>query len=873
MKNNNRTIIFLLLFVCFITCDLYGEVIFDGSMNASTTNMKLEGNMDILSEYGRISGDNLFHSFKTFNVNPSEIVTFTSEQAVQNIIARVTGSSFSTINGQINSAIDNANLFLINPQGIIFGENASLNIDGSFYASTADYVASEDTHFYSMIHEDEVLFCEKPTSFGFLSDNPQKMNISGSYNKDHEQPTLSVNAEKNISLIAGGFEIIDAKFLAKQGTINIASVSSKGNVDFDDFDKSEDSLQGDIQINHSIIDVSGDGSGNIYIRGGRVVIENESSIIADNDGSSLGGTTKIYADTLTIDHSNIYSDAQQTGDGGKIQIQVNNSIMIANQTRIYADATSRSSNAGNAGTIVINGQHIQILNKTIISTDTYGEGMGGSILIAASDRLSILDQSKIFTVAQGIGKNAGNGGIINIQSPDISIINKSIVSSDTQYGYGDGGKIVLSGIDNTHAESIIIYDSKLYSGSVEEGYGNGGLISIIGENISFINGAVIGSESRGRGKGGDVQIIASELNFWGFDSQNNASTIYTNAQYLSKDAGDAGNININCNFISFKDQSGLIANTEGPGKAGQIELIASSVELKDKSSISSASTGKENAGNGGEIKINAFSDITLNNSDINTSSFGDGFAGNISIVADGIFLDNQSGILSESKASINGGTAGKISIMTGGIIDINNSYISTEAVNTSDTIVNLNQDKDNGRLFVCTKNKLQLNNGKITSSVLGGLGNGGNIDIVPEMVLMNHSQIIANAYEGNGGNIHIIADQFIQSADSVVQASSKYGFDGDIFIDAPETTINSDLVKLPENYLDASQWLRTPCSLRTSKDISRLVISGREAVPKTVDDLNISPALQFLTDDGSDPLRIGKIDLEFFNSSPNNKAH
>jgi large exoprotein involved in heme utilization and adhesion len=141
---------------------------------------------------------------------------------------------------------------------------------------------------------------------------------------------------------------------------------------------------------------------------------------------------------------------------------------------------------------------------------------------------------------------------------------------------------------------------------------------------------------------------------------------------------------------------------------------------------------------------------------------------------------------------------------------------------------------------------------------------GGDIDIDPEMVLMQHSQIIANAYEGNGGNIHIVADHFIQSADSIVQASSEYGFDGNIFIDAPDARIGNELVTLPSNYLDASQWLHTPCSLRTSKDVSRLVISGRDAIPSTVEDLYMSPALTFLADEGADPLRAGEIEADFF---------
>jgi len=144
--------------------------------------------------------------------------------------------------------------------------------------------------------------------------------------------------------------------------------------------------------------------------------------------------------------------------------------------------------------------------------------------------------------------------------------------------------------------------------------------------------------------------------------------------------------------------------------------------------------------------------------------------------------------------------------LASGNIEIYDSHISTEAINTAQDIVNLNLDKDNGRMVVYSPHDIHMQNATITSSVLGGLSNGGDIDIA-EMLLLQKSKIIANVYEGNGGNIHIVADQFIQSADSMVQASSKYGLDGEIFIDAPDTTIGNELVVLPTNYLEASQWL------------------------------------------------------------------
>ena len=845
-----------MLILFLLTVDGFGEVIFDGSMNDASSNLKLNGkNMEIKSEYGRISGNNLFHSFKTFNVHETEGVTFTSDHLVQNVIARVTGNHFSTINGEIRSNIANANLFLINPQGISFGERASINIGGSFYVGTADYVASKDAHFYASIESESVLFSENPTSFGFLSDIPEKLDISG-WNASMDPPT-----GRTVSFIAGDIEVKNANLYEKQGTINLASVALKGEVDLNDLDQSDNCLHGNIQINHSEINVSGDGSGDVFIRGGEIIISNESSVVADNTGSKLGGQTRIKAKTLTIDHSYIYRDTTSTGDCGQIKIQADKTITLINSSRIYSD--TKKDGTGNAGTIELASDIIQLVNQSKVSSDTYGDGQGGSVYMIASQAINILNESEVLTVARG----KGNGGAICMQSPNISIVQNSQISTDTMFGYGNGGTIDLEGIDDIESEVITIYDSKIYSGAMESGFGNGGKVQIKAKKLSFINGAEIGSESDGRGKGGDVSIISSELNFMGYDSQHNPSAIYTTSKYQSVDAGDAGNISIQSDIIRFQNQSRLIANTEGPGQAGQIKIEAGTIEMTDDSSISSASLGKEGAGSGGQIMISIFSELRINHSVLLTSSFGDGHAGHISISAKGIYLSNHAGIRSESNASINGGTAGKITVMADDTLDIQESFISTKAINTAKDIVNMTRDMNNGRMVICAKKLLTMINGTITSSVLGGMGNGGDIEIDPDMIIMQHSQIKANAYEGNGGNIHIVADHFIQSSDSIVQASSRYGLDGDIFIDAPDAKISNELITLPTNYLDASQWLRTLCSLRSSADVSRLVISGRDAIPSNVEDLYMSPALSFFPDDGSDPLRSGELDEEFFKFS------
>jgi len=106
----------------------------------------------ITSSLGRQVGGNLFHSFGKFNIDTGESATFSGPGSVRNVIGRVTGGSCSTIDGGINCTIQGANLYLINPSGMVFGPNAGLNVSGSFHASTSDYLLLEDCGRFDATH-------------------------------------------------------------------------------------------------------------------------------------------------------------------------------------------------------------------------------------------------------------------------------------------------------------------------------------------------------------------------------------------------------------------------------------------------------------------------------------------------------------------------------------------------------------------------------------------------------------------------------------------------------------------------------------------------------------------------------------------------
>ena len=97
-------------------------------------------NFQIPDTLGQTVGGNLFHSFSDFNIQTGESATFTGPDSINNILGRVTVGDASSIDGLIRSEITGANLYLMNPNGFLFGENAKVDVDGAFTLSSRDRI-------------------------------------------------------------------------------------------------------------------------------------------------------------------------------------------------------------------------------------------------------------------------------------------------------------------------------------------------------------------------------------------------------------------------------------------------------------------------------------------------------------------------------------------------------------------------------------------------------------------------------------------------------------------------------------------------------------------------------------------------------------
>ncbi|MCP4112411.1 MAG: filamentous hemagglutinin N-terminal domain-containing protein [Desulfobacteraceae bacterium] len=160
-----------ILCVIFLFCaDSRSQIITDGSVGNAVT-LSSPDHL-ITADLGTQNGGNLFHSFSKFSINTGENAIFSGPDSVQNIISRVTGGEASWIDGGLICTIPDANLYLMNPAGVMFGYNAYLDLSGSFHVSTSNHFSlGHNGIYHTDLAQKSILTADPPESFGFVGSN------------------------------------------------------------------------------------------------------------------------------------------------------------------------------------------------------------------------------------------------------------------------------------------------------------------------------------------------------------------------------------------------------------------------------------------------------------------------------------------------------------------------------------------------------------------------------------------------------------------------------------------------------------------------------------------------------------------------------
>ncbi|MDF0552513.1 S-layer family protein [Kamptonema sp. UHCC 0994] len=793
---------------------------------------------------GTRGGDNLFHSFKEFSVRTGSTAYFNNPLDVQNIITRVTGGSISNIDG-ILKANGTANLFLLNPNGIIFGPNASLNIGGSFLASTASAVKLADGIEFSAIAPNppsSLLRVNVPIGLQYGSNPGSIVNQSRAINSNGQIVGLQVLPSKTIAIAGGDVRLDGGNLQAPGGRVELGSLRGRGTVGIN-WDSNNLSLSFPNEVARGDVSLTNGAQVNVRAKGGGVI-----SVNARNLQISQGSTLRAGI-AAGVGNADI--------PAGDIELNATGEIAVTG-TQTFISNAVLSNSKGQGGDIRITAGSLRVTNGGQIFTGIFGQGNSGNVNITVRDKASFEGEgsdnvsSGAYSLVQP--EAVGQGGDINLRARTLSVTNGAVLQAST-LGQGNAGSININVRDTVSfdgANPADLFSSGAYS-RVEDSQtvGRGGSINITAGTLSVTNGAVITTSTGGQGNPGTVTInvrdtiILDGVGPFREDLKTGQSSgVFSSVKETG--VGEGGNIRINTRVLSVGNGAVVIANTFGQGNGGNIQINADSIYLAgvdvggqssgiftptepgaigkageillntdsfrvtDRAVVSSRTL---NSSDGGRIVINARAFEATNGGQVLTTTSRGGNAGEIAInTRDRMILEGTNNIFTEQVARFgpdlisnvsassglfastekdSTGSGGNLTVQAGQLIVQEGAQVSVSAEGSGSA----------GNLIV-NANSIRLDNGEIAATT--SAGNFGNIRLqAQDLQLRRGSNITTNARgSATGGNITINTGVLAALENSDISANSQEARGGQVFINAQgifgtegrsQPTLNSDI--------------------------------------------------------------------------------
>jgi len=615
----------------------------------------------------------------------------------------------------------------------------------------------------------------------------------------------------------------------------------------------------------------GPGSGgNVQLHAGTFTMNNAASILTVTGGDGVGGDLVLNVGTASLmggpfGGASIQSLNQNVnpggGQGGNVTIQGLQGMDSAAESVTLSGGSNLSTLAGGSdgGQVTITAKSLTMdgANTTINST-AFDVGRGGDILLSVQQS-RLTGGATIMTVSNAATPNAQPGPSLTVQglqgagsmaeSVSVSGSGSGIFSDSAGQATARAGDVAV------HAKTVTLADGAVIQAGTTNTSTAAGNVTIEANSVDISGGSLISSQAS-HSDAGQITITANQVTL-------NNGSITTN----TVSEGRGGDVVLNAGTLSLSNGANINSSTNSSGRAGDITIGAGTVTLSGGSKISSASTGTEPTisfdgttappGRAGNISITATGGFTSDASTVATSAEAN-HGGDISITAQNVHFSNGTLINANSNAPLevtklvldqNGqlveqvvgdGNAGNVTITSASNVIMQNSSVTTEASDASGGQITINA-ADSGIV--------QLINSKVITSVAGSDADtsGGDISIDPQFVILQNSQILAQAFAGAGGNINIISNVFLADPLSLVDASSQLGISGTVNIQAPVQNVSGELVVLSQDFSSAAALLAQQCAARVADGkFSTFVVAGRESIPVEPGGYLASPS--FLTE-------------------------
>jgi filamentous hemagglutinin family protein len=757
------------------------EILPDNTL-PNNSQINLENNITKITG-GTQRGGNLFHSFEKFGIPTGRELHFDNNLDINNIINRVTGGNISNIDGLIK-ANGAANLFLINPSGIVFGENAKLDIGGSFVGSTANALGFGEDNFFSASNpEESSLLSINPNALFFNQLNPSASIENNSvadlgledvtipiadifFDGTTESFTpkgLRVDDGKSLLLVGSNFTMNGGGLVALGGNVELGGLAATGTVGLNS-DGSNFSLNFPDAVERSNVTltdgasviVAAEDSGSIAVNARNLEMTEESFLLAGID-TGLGS---------------------EQSRGGNIDINIADAIALKDGSRISNLILTEA--RGQGGDININTNSLLLETGAKINGSTFGEGSAGNLNVYADD-VQVIGEFRYNQSFSSLATSAyatGNGGDLNINTNTLLIKDGAEMGTGT-FSEGDSGNLTI----NASNVQVIgtSQDGQFLSilSTQTQTIGDGGDLNINTNTLQIQNGAQVLTGTFGEGNAGNLTIDASYVEVIGTVPVSLFSSLLS-TQTGSK--GSGGDLNINTNTLLLEDGGQVTTATFfGEGNAGNLTINANSVQVIGTSQAggfpSFLVTGTQSTGDGGNLSINTNTLLIENGAQVLTTTFSEGNAGNLSVYADDVQV-------------------------IGNTVDRLDSYLSAGTDSTG----------DGGSLSINT-NTLLLQDGGVVLTGTQGEGNAGNLTVKASSVKLIGTTQVGEFYSllstqtgsssefseinsstlGDGGDLTITTD-ILQVEDGAIVTARSLGTGraGNLIINADSIRLNND---------------------------------------------------------------------------------
>jgi len=795
---------------------------------------------------GTTAGTNLFHSFSEFSLPTGMEAAFNNAVTIDNIITRVTGGNISDIDGLIR-ANGTANLFLLNPNGIVFGENAEIAIGGSFFGSTAESLQFADGLEFSSVapEANPILTVSVPVGLQ-MGQNSGAIAVNNTGISDIV-PTdnfgLSVNPGQILALVGSNVNFSGGIVTAPSGRIEIGSV-----------------VDGEVGIVATPVGISLNYDNASEF--GNIQLSNRSSLFSpavfDNPNSAIA----LHGSNITLNGSQIVSLTDGTDSSGDIVVNATESLGLGGTISTFPFSAwivnqVAPGATGNSGEIQIDTSQLNLANGARIQTLSFGSGAAGNVTVNAADSIQIsgfaippgldlnLDPSAIdpqTVLEQNTNSRistenfaSGSGGNIAVSTGELTFLAGGQIATLTgSQARGSSGNINAIA-DTITAENALSFNPLVASGiaGYTLGRGEGGELNVQGEQLTLVDGGLITSFNQGYDRGTNIIVdISGEIIGRGVNPI--LPVVSGGITSLTIGSGQSGNIDISTDRLTFSEGArmgsvtlielaGISVPNGGTGNAGDVNIQADSIHLTGTAAlapdnvtmVSSLTFSSADAGNVNisTRELRVFDGATVTNTTLfSTTSLGEllpgsgtGNSGNLTVNASEVieivgvnpFLPSGASFVGIN--SIGLGRSGSLTANTPRLILRDGAglgSVSSSGGNAGQTTVNASEVLISGTSLAGLPSSLTATAFAADEELQGTLflspipsGNTGDLTINADRLTISNGGAVTVEHQGTGnaGRLQITSDRLNLESGSRINASTAFGLGGNVEINVSDS--------------------------------------------------------------------------------------